>query len=45
MRIKHTYSNLSDLLLDVFEAIGFWYLLVAAINSSVSLLWVRKQKG
>lgn len=28
-------------ILDVFEAIGFWYFLVAVINSSVSLLWVK----
>lgn len=24
---------------DVFESIGFWYLLVAVINSAVSFLW------
>ena len=28
------------ILLDVFEAIGYWYLLIAALNSGVSILWV-----
>lgn len=26
---------------DVFESIGYWYLLVAVINSSVAFLWVN----
>lgn len=29
-------------LIDFFEAVGFWYLLVAVLNSGVSLLWVSR---
>ncbi|KAI8887342.1 hypothetical protein K501DRAFT_321410 [Backusella circina FSU 941] len=33
------YQYLPSAPKDVYEAIGFWYLLVAALNSGVALLW------
>lgn len=32
------------LCVDVFEAIGFWYLLISILNSSVAILWVNYEK-
>lgn len=29
---------------DVYEAIGYWYLLIAVLNGGVSFLWVKEKE-